>query len=104
MENNKINLAAGEVTIIASGIKKYGYDDLREIEEYPRLSVYKRNASGSFIYKTTDDWPVIETPEMSLFMNNEFGYIVIVEFEAHHYEEGRGLVVDRPGHIYFTEF
>lgn len=90
------------VEVLATGIRKYGYEDLTEIAEYPHITTYAK--SGTFVRKTADDWTVIETKDLKLLMNNDVGYIVIIEFELHHYEEGKGLVTDREGHIYYTVF
>ena len=97
IEINGIN-----VNVLNENIKKYGYDNLIEIEEYPHLTTYKTH--GTFVSEETDDWVVLETEEMKLYMNNLDGYIVIIEFEQSHYEEGRGMVTDKAGHIYYTSF
>lgn len=91
-----------KVNVLAENIKKYGYEDLMEIEQYPRISTYKRN--GTFVREETDDWVVIETEDMKLYMNNMDGYIVIIEFEKAHYDECYQRVVDKEGHIYYTTF
>lgn len=91
-----------EVEVINRGIKKYGYDNLFEIARYPHLTTYAKN--GKNVIEETDDWLVIETEEMKLYMNNLDGYIVIIEFEQDHYEEGKGIVTDKEGHIYYTVF
>ena len=97
-----IEINGKEVEVLADHINKYGYENLCEIAEYPHLTTYI-NKDG-FVYDTTDDWVVIETEEMKLYMNNDIGYIVIIEFEKHHYEDNKGLVVDEKGHIYYTIF
>jgi uncharacterized glyoxalase superfamily protein PhnB len=97
-----IEINGVEVNVIAEGIKKYGYDNLIEIDEYPHLTTYKKK--GTFVSDETEDWVVIENDEMKLYMNNLDGYIVIIEFEKSHYEENRGMVTDKEGHIYYTYF
>ena len=97
IEINGIN-----VNVIAEGIKKYGYDNLIEIDEYPHTTTYKK--AGSFVRNETEDWVVIETEDMKLYMNNNYGYIVIIECEKGHYEENKGMVTDKEGHIYYTTF
>lgn len=98
----KMEINGVEVNIIATGIKKYGYDNLTEIDEYPYVQHYKK--MGSYIGDETEDWLVIETEKMKLYMNNCDGYIVIIEFEQTHYEENKGMVLDEEGHIYYTIF
>ena len=98
----KMEINGVEVNIIATGIKKYGYDNLIEIDEYPYVQHYKK--MGSYISDETEDWPVIETEKMKLYMNNCDGYIVIIEYEQTHYEENKGMVLDEEGHIYYTIF
>jgi hypothetical protein len=97
-----IEINGKKVKVLAEHINKYGYEDLCEIAEYPVLTSYTNN--NGFIYKTANDWVVIETKEMKLYMNNDMGYIVIIEFQKHHYEDKKGLVVDEMGHIYYTTF
>lgn len=98
----KLEINGVEVNILATGIKKYGYDNLTEIDEYPHVTTYKK--IRNVISNETEDWVVIENEDMKLYMNNNHGYIVIIEFDKSHYEENKGMVLDREGHIYYTMF
>ena len=97
-----VEINGKEVEVIGRNIKKYGYDNLLELAEYPHITTYTK--SGKYVIEENEDWVVIENEDMKLFMNNVHGYIVIVEFEKTHYEDRKGLVVDKEGHIYYTIF
>ena len=91
-----------EVEVIKTGIKKYGYNNLFEIAKYPIVTEYVKR--GTIVNSETEDWVVLETDELKVYMNNLNGYIIFIEFEKSHYEAGKGLVVDKEGHIYYTIF
>jgi hypothetical protein len=87
-----------EVKVIATGIEKYGrtWD---EIEFFPSVQVYFPNGRVE-----QEDWLVLSDDDKDLYMNNLYGYMVLIEKQKEHYEEGKGYVLDKKGHIYFTYF
>lgn len=87
------------VNVLAEGIEKFGRV-WSEIDEYPTIVIHTR-----YNAKYSDDWVVIEEQgEFTLYMNNEEGFLVLVELEKRHHEEDKGMVVDRPGRIFYTGF
>lgn len=98
--SNTIEINGQTVKVLAEGIKKFGRE-WTEIEEYP--TVVMQTKRGDHVY--SEDGVVIEEEgEFKLFMNNGPGFMVYIELQKEHYEEKKGFVVDRPGHIYFTMF
>lgn len=91
-----------EVEVIKTGIKKYGYNNLFELAKYPHVTEYAKR--GTIVNCEAEDWVVLETDELKVYMNNLNGYIIFIEFEKSHYEVGKGLVFDKEGHIYYTIF
>lgn len=98
-----IEINGHEVRVLAGGIKKFGRE-WEQIEEFP-MDVKYAHGGGTSVHEYSEDWLVVEQDgDFKLYMNNGPGYMVLIEFEIHHYEDGRGLVVDRPGRILFTYF
>ena len=97
---DKIEINGQRVKVLADGIQKYGRL-WTEIEEYPTIVMHTK--LGDHVY--SEDWVVLEdTGKFCLYMNNNHGFMVLIEFEQNHFEENRGYVVDKPGHIYYTSF
>lgn len=96
----KITINGFEVNVIASDISFNGqvWD---EIDRYPRL-VETRTLHGNHVHDYSDDWVVMGNEDYTLYMNNNEGFMVYVEQEKSHYDEGRGLVIDKRGRILYT--
>lgn len=101
---NTIEINGQTVKVLAEGIKKFGRE-WTEIEEFP-MDVKYAHGGGTSVHEYSEDWVVIEQEkDFKLFMNNNVGYLVLVEFEIDHYEDNYSKhVVDRPGRILYTNF
>lgn len=96
-----IDIYGKEVNVLAEGVNYMGRS-WEEIDAYPR-TVTTHNYGGH-VHEEELDWVVLEDNNITLYMNNDVGYMVLVDHQITHYEEGRGLVVDKPGRILYTIF
>lgn len=102
--SNTIEINGQTVKVLAEGIKKFGRE-WTEIEEFPMNVKYAHGGSTS-VYEYSEDWLVLEDEEnFKLYMNNDAGFMVLVEFEIDHYEDNYNKhIIDRPGRILYTNF
>ena len=91
-----VEINGQHVNVIAEGIKKLGRE-WTEIEEYPTIVTHTKRGSHY-----SDDWVVIEEEgDFVLYMNNDEGYLVLIELERNHFDPLKGTVVDREGRIFY---
>lgn len=96
---DKIEINGKYVNVLAEGINYMGRTWI-EIEEFPvttNITCYDKR-----VRRECEDWVVIEDNSIELHMNNDAGYIVLLELEKVHYEDKKGLVLDKPGRILYS--
>lgn len=71
-----------------------------QVEKYPVTHMF--TCYDKWVREECEDWPVLEDDNMTLYMNNEQGFMVLIEREKTHFEDKTGIVTDKPGRILYS--